>query len=223
MTIKLKGKKNKNKGKTYKEIFGNQKTKCGFQKGELNVAKNPLIRRKISISVANSYTPELREIRRQQQLKRIDNGTFNFERFKKRFTNSIGEKFRSNPEKDFSELLISNKIPYEYEKVYKLNNGKRKIVDFVLYDFILVEISGYAHKKWKESFYFKLKELRKTVENPIIILSYSEKEFEILSDLNIDTNMYFGSFEKKANILKSISFIRDIQKINNKLKQLNIL
>lgn len=43
------------KGKTYKEIYGDEPVKCGFKKGEENIAKDPEIRKKISEGVIRSY------------------------------------------------------------------------------------------------------------------------------------------------------------------------
>jgi len=43
------------KGKTYKEIYGTNKPKCGFRSGEENVAKKSEIRKKISNSIKQSY------------------------------------------------------------------------------------------------------------------------------------------------------------------------
>ena len=40
-------------------------------------------------------------------------------------------------------------------------NGKKKIVDFVLYDRIFVEISGFAYKSWQDSFINSMKLLIK--------------------------------------------------------------
>ena len=55
-----------NKGKTYKEIYGTDNPKCGFKKGEENIAKREDIKKKISKGVRESYTPELKKKRSEQ-------------------------------------------------------------------------------------------------------------------------------------------------------------
>lgn len=52
----------KTKGKTYKEIYGENRPRCGFKSGEDNVSKKPEIREKISKGVLKSYIddPNLR-------------------------------------------------------------------------------------------------------------------------------------------------------------------
>ncbi len=55
-------------GKSYQQIYGTSNPKCGFKKGEGNVAKRPEVRKKISKGVTKSYTPELRAKRARQFL-----------------------------------------------------------------------------------------------------------------------------------------------------------
>jgi len=57
------------KGMTYMEIYGTKRPNCGYKPGELNIAKRPEIRKKISNAVKESYNknPNLRKIRSIQK------------------------------------------------------------------------------------------------------------------------------------------------------------
>ena len=213
----LKGKENKNKGKTYKEIYGSSKPKCGFQEGHENVAKREEVKSKISIGVAQSYTEELREKRRQQVYKT----QFYKSSYSKKYENKIGEKFRSNLEVKFSELLINNSIKYEYEKVVMLNNNKRKVVDFVIDGNLFIEITGYAYSGWREDFIKKIKWLRESVkkEDFLLILTYKKNIEDLFFDnIMVGENVFFGEIENEERILKSIKFIQQIISTNKLLK-----
>jgi hypothetical protein len=205
---------NKNKGKSYKEIYNEKIPTCGFQPGDNNVARRPEIREKISIGVKKSYTPELRQKRRNQVYKDFDSGK-SFCRYQKKYKNSKGEMFRSSLEVHFSEFLIRNSFHYEYEKVFKLINGKRKIVDFVIDNLILVEISGYAYKKWQEDFKTKMFLLRESINNPILILTYSDKTEQIFKDfIFAGMDIFFGNIYDEERIIKSINFFKKIWESN---------
>lgn len=85
-------------------------------------------------------------------------------------TNKRGERFRSTYEVTFSEILIDNNIPYMYEHHFKLNNGKVKIVDFIVNN-TLIEVTGYAYLAWQEDFDAKIALLHMSYpDNPIIIV-----------------------------------------------------
>lgn len=133
--------------------------------------------------------------------------------------NSRGEKFRSALEVKFSELLIKNNIKYQYEVVFKLINGKRKVVDFFIEDFLIVEISGYAHEKWKADFDAKIRVLRQSTDLPIFILTYPKFAHEITQRNLIADDMFFDSIENEQHILRGIKFYDEIRRINEMLKQ----
>ena len=213
MTLALKGKSTSLKGKTYKEIYGTDIPKCGFRKGDDNQAKKEDVKIKISKGVKKSYTEELKEVRRQEMYKRIDEGRLNnFHGLK--YENSKGEKYRSNLEVLFSEILITNNISYKYEVTYKLNNGQRKIVDFVLEDFILVEITGYAYTNWQLAFQKKIKLLRESVDNPILVLTYSEMLDKLREDLFFGVDFDKRSIYDTKQILRAINFMKGIDYTN---------
>jgi len=152
------------RGKTYTEIYGSKAVKCGYQTGDLNVAKRPLIRDKISKGVRLSYTPELRNRRRQFIL---DNGVgFNSSY---NYRNSVNQRFRSSWEVAFSEFCIGNKISYAYEVPLPLTDGSLKIVDFIV-NGIYVEVSGFALPEWQTSFVKKLNVFGNSTTAPIMVL-----------------------------------------------------
>lgn len=134
-----------------------------------------------------------------------------------KYKNKFGENLRSNLEVIFSEFCREQNIPYEYERTVKLINGKRKIVDFVLYDRIFVEISGFAYKSWQDSFITAMDLLRKSVDNPILILAYQKnldgEEPLIRKCSNID--IFIQAIENKVQTLKSIKLFKRILEHND--------
>lgn len=87
------------KGKTYAEIYGNRKVKCGFQRGENNVAKRPEIRERISIGVRKSYEDQNLINRRRQRLLKGPILTRN-----KTVSDNYGNLYRSKLEAAFSNF-----------------------------------------------------------------------------------------------------------------------
>lgn len=100
---------------------------------------------------------------------------------------------------------------YISEVILNLVNGKRKIVDFVLYDHIIVEITGFAYTQWREKFIGQIKVLRKSIDNPILILTY---------DQNLITNSLI--YECRAYDI-FIAGVTDYKSIVKKLKLFNIM
>lgn len=214
MSKVLKGKSKPTKGKTYFEIYGTDNPKCGFKKGELNIAKDIEIRKKISEKVKASYTDDLREIRRKAAYNRgWYKGTYAL-----KYPDSKGNLFRSSLESRFSELLMSNNISYDYEKEIILNSKKRKIVDFVI-DNIYIEISGYAYDKWRLDFNKKMKFLRESLNTNdfIILLTYPENVNDLMLNISkqyTGTNIFVGNVYDECWILNTIQFIRNINILN---------
>jgi len=107
----------KTKGKSYLEIYGASTPSCGFKKGDENIAKRIDIRKKISEGVTKSYTPELLQKRRDAKLKYIEEHGIN--NFNKRYVSKDGNLYRSNFEVQIADILFTNNIKYEYEKIVK--------------------------------------------------------------------------------------------------------
>lgn len=128
-----------------------------------------------------------------------------------KYTNTRGEKFRSSLEVKFADYCFENNIPYDNEVVVNLNNGRKKIVDFVLYGYVLIEITGFASNLWKESFLEKIQHLRNSVDNPIIVLTYNQnltEDSRIWECPNFD--LMIRSIQDLHNIPKVISFYKII-------------
>ena len=191
------------KGKTYIEIYGTKDMKCGYQKGDKNIAKKEDIRIKIKNGVYNSYTEELRKLR-GNTLREIN--IRNGYGFKKKFLNSKGETFRSILEVNFSELLIKNNIPYLYEVPIKLINGNYKIVDFQISN-LLVEISGFAYTDWRQDFTKKIDLLRKSVANPILVLTYPSNFHTIYKIADI--NLFTDTLDNEQHYLDTIRWVTE--------------
>lgn len=145
-----------------------------------------------------------------------------YRRFK--YENSIGEKFSSKLEVQFSEFLIKHNIKYVSEKKIPLHNGKLKIVDFLLDDFILVEISGFAYETWQRDFITKMQLLRESVTNPILILTYqsnlvdSEINNKLKECLNLD--VFIDSIDNDIGILKKIQLFKSMKFMNTIISNL---
>lgn len=139
--------------------------------------------------------------------------------------NSKGESYRSSLEVFFSEFCIRNNISYEYEVKTKLCNGKLKIVDFVLEGYIYVEISGFAYLKWQLDFINKMRLLRQSVSNPILILTYQkhlvdgDREISITQS-NIDKDMFFEDIVQENKILTKIQMFNFMKTFNDKILNL---
>jgi len=165
------------KGKTYKEIYGTNTPTCGYQRGNDNVAKRKDIRKKISKGVKKSYKdPKLREHRRENCYFLSNKGI----RLARRLKAKDNNLYRSSYEVKVANFLYDNDISYEYERRVLLNSGKVKIVDFIVNN-ILIEITGYAFKDWQTNFNERLKMLRDTVKDKIVIITYNKKIKKISS------------------------------------------
>lgn len=135
----------------------------------------------------------------------------------KRYINKNNEYYRSSLEVLFSEFLIDNGYSYEYEKIFHMNNSKYKIVDFVVND-IIVEVTGFAYKGWQTDFINKMKNLRKSVDNQIIVVTYPEHLMSSsrLYDLK-DIDVWFDSVYNLEGIKAKIDLYTLMQKINKKI------
>lgn len=207
----LKGTTSSLKGKTYKEIYGDKIPTCGFKKGKDNIAKREDIRKKISESVKKSYTNELRQKRREAAYKSTfvsgNSSTYKYE--------YNGIKYRSNLEAYFAKFLTKNKIKFEYEVKIRLINNRLKFPDFKINN-ILIEITGYGHPAWRKDFQQKIKLLRKSCNNIILILTYPQFVKEIWK--MTDENIFIGNVYDHKRILKTLKFGTQINEMNKILK-----
>lgn len=224
MKMVHKNRPNPNKGKTYFEIYGERKVKCGFQKGENNIAKRPEIREKISIGVRKSYIINNGKLREQRR-KQAQEGTFCKAHHSRRYPDINGNLYRSQLEVKFANLLISENIPFKYEVPVRMKNDKLKIVDFVIDDSLFVEISGYAYDKWKQDFDSKMKifdQFRDVYNSIILILTYpdnlSELEQRQQDFKNNCINIFYDSINNEKHFLRGIKFYRSLLFANRYFK-----
>ena len=168
------------RGKSYKEIHGTENPPCGYQSGDMNVAKRPHIRKKISEGVKRSYTTELRTLRREQCffLKQP------FLSYVKNVPDKSGQLFRSKFEASVSDMftkyISSYKYTYHYEKSLRLYDGSLILVDFLIDDCI-IEVTGYAFDSWKDNFDHKLSKTMKSLNNPIIVICMDKHKTELMN------------------------------------------
>lgn len=186
------------------------------QRGLLDAELNPLDKATIHLKRYYQQHPEKLQEKRDLIYKREE---YFINSKKKINANSRGELFRSQLEVNFSELLIAHNIPYEYEVVFKLINGKRKVVDFLIKDFLIVEISGYAYEDWKIDFNTKIKLLRQSTELPILILTYPKSVDEIMKRNLVGCDIFFDSVDNFEHILRGIKFYENTKNVNEFLKQ----
>lgn len=229
----------KTKGKTYKEIYGDRIVRCGFQKGQDNIAKRQDIRKKISIGVRNSYKD--RNLINRRSINLLNNPIL---RLNKIISDNYGNFYRSKLEAAFSNFLIENNIPFKYEERFKMCNGHTKIVDFLLYDNVWVEISGYAYAGWQQDFNNKIKMFQESIdvyENIIYILTYKNKLDLLVKNLIFNNsilpqkkltnlNVFYNRIEidgnqiiNKKEIMRDIKFIESITLGNKYLKEHNLI
>lgn len=130
---------------------------------------------------------------------------------KLQYTNSKNEKFRSKLELSFSELMISNNIAYTYEGKFnriQMVDSRVKVVDFIVQDKI-IEITGFAYKKWQDDFLDKIKCLRKSDKRSIIILTYKKYVDYMRKMLYNNEDMIIIDVEDTDTILHVINKERD--------------
>lgn len=223
LSNKNKGRCNPNKGKTYKEIYGNRQVKCGFQKGENNIAKRPEIRAKISRGVKNSYIKNNGALRKRRSNQALA-GKFSKILPKKKYFDKVGNLYRSRLEAGFANVLLKEHIPFQYEVPIKMQNNHNKIVDFVIDGNLFVEISGYAYEGWKQDFDLKMKifdESRDVNNSIILILTYPDKLEELQQRQaefkNQHDNLFYDSIENENHFLRGIKFYRSILLANRYL------
>jgi hypothetical protein len=136
-----------------------------------------------------------------------------------KYENSIGQKFSSKLEVQFSEFLIKHNIKYVSEVKIELHNGKLKIVDFILNDYIIVEISGFAYDTWRQDFVEKMKVLRESIDAPILILTYGDNldKQEIKSKLDEcrSEDVFIESIDNDIGILNKIKLFNSIKLLNS--------
>lgn len=210
----------KSRGKTYLEIYGTSNPTCGAKIGDLNTAKNLQVRQKISKSVKESYSPDLRQLRSDHATKKIRDrkSPFGKAAYALKYINTRNERFRSQLEIYFSELLIRNRIEYKYEVVQVLKSGRTKIVDFLVED-VFIEITGFAYINWQKDFIAKIKDLRSSIDNPILILTYPQ---HLEKDLDLESSIYQTSSQNVSvcsiyndnRILQNIKFYQQVYSLN---------
>jgi len=186
---------------------------CGHKKGELNVSKNINIRKKIKIGLRKYYKNNP-QVLKEKSIHRT-NLNINTKFGKLKYENNVGEKFRSKLEASFSNILNDNNIKYDYEVPIKMINDRYKVVDFVVND-ILIEVSGYAYESWRKDFNNKIKILRDSVDNQIIILTYSQNLNKLYDITSYD--IYTGSIDNKKDIINKINFCSNINLMKKELE-----
>lgn len=218
------------KGKSYLEIYGTSSPACGFKKGEDNLAKLPEIRKKISISVKKSYDKNngiLRKIRSANSLKLGTLPSYGL-----KIKDNFGNFYRSALEARLSNLLINNKINFDYEKRIKMINGHNKYVDFVIDNNIFIEVTGYAYAEWINDFNHKMKIFdltRNKLNSFIYILTYPENIDLIKTYLiqgynpleNKDVLFYNGQVIKEI-FYSSEESIKTFKECGNRYKLSNV-
>lgn len=151
----------------------------------------------------------------------LDNVNFTKPKYKRfKYINSIGEKFSSTLEVTFSEFLIKNNIEYTTEVKTPMINNKLKIVDFVI-NGVYVEVTGFAYQQWQTDFINKMQILRKSINNPILILTYdyiikNEVTFSLLKQCS-NLDVFFECINNEQGILKKLKLFSSMEYINSEI------
>jgi hypothetical protein len=185
------------------EIYKTDNPANGFKCGCKNTAKRIDVRQKISIGVTKSYTPALRKKRGDVSRQNFLNG-ISFGKLK--YVNTINEKYRSKLEVFFSELMLKHNLKYTYEgksNRFLMSDGRVKVVDFIVNDKI-IEITGFAYKKWQDDFIKKIINLNECVKKPIIIITYNKYVEYLCGILYNYKNMKVINIENIEEIIKTI-------------------
>lgn len=188
-------------GKTYQEVYGSGLQSPGFKKGQCNIAKQEHIRQKISSSLVHMYrqNPDLRREKKAHMQAMNRSGRM----FQGRFQNTYGEVYESRLEVRLSELLHARSLAFKKHVPVPLVDGRTKIVDFLVGD-VFIEVSGFAFKAWQDDFIDKMAVLRRTIPNPIIVLTYPEHLNGIYAVCSY--NIYTGSIYDDQDILEKVAF-----------------
>ena len=202
-----------NKGKTYKEIYGTDNPGCGYQKGEANIATRPEIREKIKVGVLKSYHntetgATLRNLRR-------DVCPFN----KSPYLHGVmrllafdGQKYRSSYEVLIANLFYINNIPFVKEVKYHLNGNGLKIVDFVVNN-MLIEVTGYGRKEWREHFNKQMKLLHETRKENILVIMGNRANSPLFEQYIKDNGLNRITVIPLKNASKILEYVYDQQAI----------
>lgn len=196
----------KNRGKTYKEIYGIDNPGCGFKRGLDNPNYDLILKTKSNQSLIRYYQKNPDKL--AAKLKK-GNET-------RHLIEPIGnEYFRSQWEKDVFQILQKNNITFEREIGIPIYNGT-KVVDFIVNNNVYIEVSGYSFIANKEKFKNKIKYLQEAVDKPVIIIT-NKSLFEEISKGCWYTNV-FTSLLNEEQIIKKIRFCQMINLINKEVE-----
>ena len=154
----------------------------------------------------------------QKGLKNPNHTSKVFQKFKLKNPDRNGTLFRSTKEAQFSNFCLDNNLKYQYEVRVPLINGKYKVVDFVIDDSIYIEITGYAYKKWQMDFDTKFQLLRASIDNPMMVLTYTDKLSLVRDHNNKSKDIFFESIDNEDGILKKIRLFQATDLMNNYIK-----
>lgn len=187
------------RGLSYLQIYGTLSPGCGFKRGELNIAKDPMVREKISGAVVRSYTPQLLKLRSDAAKLKFRYQAASWVRV----SNSHGESFQSSLEMRMAEVLRGSGLKYKTQIRVPMIGDRVKIVDFMV-GHTLIEVSGFAYSSWRADFTEKIGVLRRSVENPIVIATYPEN-VPLLRDL-CSVDVFPVSIFDTVRIISLINF-----------------
>jgi len=185
------------RGKTYEEFFKKPRNeiKNGFQSGPTNPNY-------IESSILKRLTPA-----------------------KLLYHNKVlydGETFRSQMEVSFYKFLKKNNISFTREIPYKLFNGRYKIVDFIIEDYILVEVSGYVFEDWKREFDMKMDWVTQTYpDNPVLIV-VDKTKYEECKLMNWRRNTKTSMLTDEVELLKDIKWMELQISMNKTIDKYNL-
>jgi hypothetical protein len=95
-------------------------------------------------------------------------------------------------------------------------NEHNKIVDFIIQG-VVIEISGYAFPDWKAEFDNSMRNLRESINSPLMILTYPTNLPEMWGKMP-GYNVFWYSIYDEKEILEALNFCINLVQLENLTK-----
>jgi hypothetical protein len=135
---------------------------------------NPSVRSREKLSEA--LTAYWSGLTPKQKKRRVKNHLFVKSPLGARYKRVDG--YRSKLELRVVRKLQQIGIPFEYEKCYRFQNGKRFYPEFTLEGSLLIEVSGFAYESWKKQFVEKVERIVEEGHR-LVCVTYPDKVAEL--------------------------------------------
>lgn len=192
----------KHKGKTYLEMYGTSKPSCGFKSGLDNPNYNIEMKQRATASLKLYYKN-------------------NPDKLSQKISKSIktrskiikhGQRFRSSWEVEVFEILSKLNISFIREVPIILQNGRVKIVDFVVDSHIFIEVTGLSFSISPNLFSQKINDLHNTINQYGYILLITNQQLQ--PALSLVANQFVNTITSTREEFDIINSIKFLQRLN---------